>query len=159
MLSLPEHRRARVLADGNALASGVVQDTGPLLHGLLRARGHGGVLVAVRLRGRPAPAAAAATAAARQAVLCTCQSHSIHSGLLLTASSQHIKTCSQIKILKSCYNSWVKKKKQTKKCPTINLLMISLTGFEEMSLHVCFYYFWPFSFHLFHSFCLQYQQH
>lgn len=75
-----------MLADRNALASGVVQDAGPLLHSLLHARGHGGVLVAVGLRGRSAPAAATA-AAARQAVLCTCKTHSIHSDLLLAASS------------------------------------------------------------------------
>lgn len=81
-LSLPEHRRGRVLADRDALASGVVQHAGPLLHVLLRARRHGGVLVAVRLRGRSPPAAST-----RQAVLRTCQAHSIHSALV---SRQHV---------------------------------------------------------------------
>lgn len=74
-----------MLADRDALASGVVQDAGSLLHGLLCPWRHGGVLVAIRLRGRSA-AAAAAAAAARQAVLCTCRAHSIHLDLLLRAA-------------------------------------------------------------------------
>lgn len=57
-----------MFAEGHGLAPGVVQDTGPLLHTVLGARGDGGVLVAVGVRGGPH---AAGAAAAPGAVLCT----------------------------------------------------------------------------------------
>lgn len=56
-----------MVADRKTLAPGVVQDARPLLHVVLGARGHGGVLVAVRLGGGSHTAAATAG----QAVLCT----------------------------------------------------------------------------------------
>ena len=58
-----------MVAEGHGLAPGVVQDAGPLLHTVLGAGGHGGVLVAVGVWGGPHTARAAAPGA----VLCTCK--------------------------------------------------------------------------------------